>query len=255
MARLSVALICRNEARNLPAWVESVKPFADEIVAVDSGSSDDTVKILERAGAKVEFRAWTGYADQRNYAASLCSGDWVLFLDADEWPDPELAAGLNKLKAAPFPDEQAFEFSAKVFFFGRFLRHGGFFPERALRLARAGKAQWAQREVHERMEAEGPIGLLPGYVHHHSYSTVGQYLRRMERYSAEGARQLRARGRRATPFIAWSHGAWAFASRYFLRLGFLDGWPGYLAARMEGIYTFIKYARLKELNQGGGEAQ
>jgi glycosyltransferase involved in cell wall biosynthesis len=251
MARISVALICRDEALNLPAWLEAVKPFADEVVAVDSGSSDNTVKILEDAGAKVEYRAWSGYADQRNHAASLCSGDWVLFLDADEWPDSELAAALNKLKAAPYPDEQAFELSFKVFFFGSFLRYGGFFPERALRLARADKAQWEQRQVHERMVANGPIGRLPGYAHHHSYDTVGQYLRRMERYSAEAARQMHAEVRRATPFIAWSHGVWAFVSRYFLRLGFLDGWAGYLAARLEGLYTFTKYVRLMELNRSG----
>ncbi len=255
MARLSVALICRDEALNLPAWLQAVQSFADEIVAVDSGSSDDTVQILEGTGAKVEYRAWTGYADQRNHAASLCSGDWVLFLDADERPDDELAGALNNLKAALYPQEQAFELSYKVFFFGNFLRHGGFFPERHLRLFRAGAAEWVRREVHERLESKGPIGRLPGHVHHYSYDTVGQYLRRMERYSAEAARQMHAAGRRATPFTAWSHGAWAFASRYVLRLGLLDGWAGYLAARMEALYTFTKYVRLKELNQGGREVR
>lgn len=254
MARLSVALICRDEALNLPAWLEAVKPFADEVVAVDSGSSDGTVQILKDAGALVEYRAWTGYADQRNHAASLCSGDWVLFLDADERPDSELAAALNKLKEGPYPKEQAFELCYKVFFFGRFLKHGGFFPERHLRLFRAGAAQWARREVHERLEAKGPVGRLPGYVRHYSYDTIGQYLRRMERYSAEAARQMFAAGRRASAFTAWSHGAWAFASRYVLRLGLLDGWAGYLAARLEALYTFTKYARLKELNQGRRKA-
>lgn len=255
MARLSVALICRDEARNLPAWLEAVEPFADAIVAVDSGSSDDTVRILEEAGALVEHRAWSGYTDQRNHAASLCDGDWILFLDADERPDEELAAALNALKASPYPSEQAFELSYKVFFFGGFLRHGGFFPERHLRLYRTGQAKWARREVHERLETADPVGRLPGYVHHYSYDTVGQYIRRMERYSAEAARQMHAAGRRASAFTAWSHGAWAFASRYVLRLGFLDGWAGYLAARMESLYTFTKYARLKELNQGGSENQ
>jgi glycosyltransferase involved in cell wall biosynthesis len=255
MSRLSVAIICRDEARNLPAWLAAVRPFADEIVAVDSGSSDATVEILEQAGATLEYRAWSGYADQRNHAASLCQGDWILFLDADERPDAELAAALNALKAGPDPKETAFELNYKIFFFGRFLRHGGFFPERHLRLYRAGQARWARREVHERLEAQGPVGRLPGYVHHYSYDTVGEYLRRMERYSAEAARQMHLAGRRAGAFTAWSHGAWAFGSRYFLRMGFLDGWAGYLAARLEGLYTFIKYTRLKELNQGGRDAQ
>ncbi|KMY68716.1 hypothetical protein AAU61_03630 [Desulfocarbo indianensis] len=249
MALLSVALICQDEAANLPAWLEAVKPFADEIVAVDSGSQDATLRILEQAGALVRARAWTGYADQRNHAASLCRGDWLLFLDADERPDAELAAALNALKTGPPPKERAFELNYKVFFFGRFLRHGGFFPERHLRLFRAGAARWERREVHERLSAEGPLGRLPGYVHHHSYATVGQYLRRMERYSAEAARQMAAAGRRAGPLTAVGHGAWAFLGRYVLRLGFLDGWAGYLAARLEALYTFTKYARLMELNR------
>ncbi len=252
MTRLSVALICRDEAANLPAWLEAVRSFADEVVAVDSGSSDATIQILQEAGARVESRAWSGYADQRNFAASLCRGEWVLFLDADERPDPELAAALNALKSGPPPRERAFELSYKVFFFGRFLRFGGFFPERHLRLFRAGSAQWVRREVHERLEAQGPVGRLPGYVHHYSYDTVGQYLRRLERYSAEAARQMQAAGRRTSPLAAWGHGAWSFFSRYVLRLGFLDGWAGYLAARLEALYTFTKYARLMELNQGKG---
>lgn len=255
MARLSAALICRDEAPNLPAWLATVEPFADEVVAVDSGSSDDTVRILEEAGAHVEYRQWSGYADQRNHAASLCRGDWILFLDADERPDAELAAALSALKAGPYPREAAFELDYKVFFFGSFLRHGGFFPERHLRLFRSGQAKWVRREVHEHLEAQGPVGRLPGYVHHYSYDTVGQYLRRMERYSAEAAHQMFAAGRRASAFTAWSHGAWAFFSRYILRLGLLDGWPGYLAARLEGLYTFTKYARLRELNHGGREVR
>jgi hypothetical protein len=110
-----------------------------------------------------------------------------------------------------------------------------------------------RREVHERLEAQGAVGRLPGYVHHYSYDTVGQYLRRMERYSAEAARQMFAAGRRAGAFTAWSHGAWAFASRYIFRLGLLDGWAGYLAARLEALYTFTKYARLMEMQQSGSD--
>jgi hypothetical protein len=139
-----------------------------------------------------------------------------------------------------------------VFFFGRFLRHGGFFPETALEaLPERSRPNGSRREVHERLEAQGPIGRLPGYVHHYSYDTVGQYLRRMERYSAEAAARCLPQDAAPAPFTAWSHGAWAFASRYIFRLGFLDGWAGYLAARLEALYTFTKYARLMELQQSG----
>jgi glycosyltransferase involved in cell wall biosynthesis len=247
MTTLSVALICRDEEVNLPAWLEAVRPFADEVVAVDSGSRDRTVQILRAAGARVEEHPWQGYGAQRNLAASLCQGEWILFLDADERPDPELAAALTRLKQAPPADTAGWELAYKVFFFGHFLRHGGFFPEYHLRLCRRGRGRWREREVHERLEVDGPVGRLPGYVHHHSYRDLGEYLRRMDRYSLEAARQLLAQGRRANPWTAWAHGAWTFLHRYFLRLGLLDGWPGYLAARLEALYTFTKYARLLEL--------
>ncbi len=251
MNRLSVALICRDEAARLPAWLAAVGPVADEVVAVDSGSGDDTVELLRAAGARVERRDWTGYSDQRNHAAGLCSGDWVLFLDADEVIDEELAGALARLKEGPEPAEAGFTLGYKVFFFGHFLRHGGFFPERHLRLFRAGRGRWQRRAVHERLVVEGPVGQLPGYVHHHSYDSVEQYLARAARYSAEAAAQMHAAGRRASPLSAWGHAAWAFFSRYLLRLGFLDGWAGYLAARLEATYTMAKYARLIQLREQG----
>ncbi len=250
MASLSIALICRDEAANLPAWLAAVRPVADEIVAVDSGSKDGTMDILRQAGARVEYRAWTGYADQRNHCASLTTGDWILCLDADERPDQELRDALTRLKQGPPPSEAAFELSYKVFFFGRFLRHGGFYPERHLRLHRRGLAAWERREVHERLAASGPVGRLPGHLEHYSYATVGEYLRRMDRYSAQAARQMHESGRRVSALGAFSHAAWAFFNRYILRVGFLDGYAGYLAARLESLYTLTKYTRLRELAQG-----
>ena len=251
MASLTVAIITKNEAANLPRWLAAVGPVADEIVAVDSGSSDATVELLARAGAKVCFRQWTGYADQRNHCIDQASGDWVLFLDADEFIDDELAQALNALKNGPPPAEAAFELTYKVFFFGRFLRHGGYYPERHLRLHRRGQARWAARQVHERLEADGPVGRLAGHVHHHSYQTVGDYLARAQRYSAEAAQQMLAAGRRAGPLTVVGHAGWSFFNRYILRLGFLDGYEGYLAARLESLYTLAKYARLRELSRQG----
>ncbi|MCA1989320.1 MAG: glycosyltransferase family 2 protein [Desulfarculus sp.] len=250
MPTLSVALICRNEAANLPAWLVALTGVADQIVAVDSGSSDDTVAILEAAGARVVRREFTGYADQRNAAAALCTGDWILCLDADERPDPQLRAALQALRAGPEPCQAGYELNYQVFFFGRHLRHGGYAGERHLRLHRRGAATWIKREVHERLEVRGEVGRLPGFVEHHSYQTVGEYLRRMDVYSAQAARQMAERGRQTSGFSAWGHAAWAFFSRYLLRLGFLDGFEGYLAARLESLYTLTKYARLRELRRG-----
>jgi hypothetical protein len=253
VASLSVALICLNEEANLPAWLEAALPVADQIVAVDSGSSDQSVALLEAAGALVRVRAFDGYSPQRNAAADLCTGDWILFLDADERPDLELRRALLALKQGPPPAEQGFELAYKVFFFGRHLAHGGFGGERHLRLYRRGAGRWERREVHERLVVEGPVGLLPGRVEHYSYADVAQYLQRLETYSAQAARQMHEAGRHVSGPSAVGHAAWAFASRYLLRLGLLDGFEGYLAARLEALYTLTKYARLRELwlAQGG----
>lgn len=249
METLSVAIICRDESANLPAWLAAVKAVADEVVAVDSGSTDDTVNILSQAGARVEHRRWSGYSDQRNFAAEMCKGDWILFLDADERPDADLIAALKRLKAEPPPKENAFDLAYKVFFFGRFLRFGGFFPEYHLRLYRRGGGFWERREVHEHLVTPGPVGRLPGYVEHYSYATVGQYLARLEIYSQEAAQEMWASGKKATGLSACTHAIWNFFNRYILRLGFLDGYQGYLAARLESLYTLSKYARLRELSR------
>ncbi|MFH1035125.1 MAG: glycosyltransferase family 2 protein [Pseudomonadota bacterium] len=249
---LSVALICQDEALRLPAWLRAVATVADEIVAVDSGSRDGTLAILRGGGARVFQRAWSGYSDQRNFAESRCRGQLILFLDADERPDVGLCAALNRLKAAPPPSIAAWELSTKVHFFGRFLRHGGFFPEHKLRLYRRGQGHWVPRQVHEHLEVSGTVARLEGgFLEHYSYSTVGQYLRRLERYSAEAAREMHGAGLRRGGLAAISHAGWTFFNRYLLRLGFLDGFEGYLAARLEAIYTLAKYARLRELGRQG----
>ncbi|MFH1034412.1 MAG: glycosyltransferase family 2 protein [Pseudomonadota bacterium] len=250
MPSLSVALICQNEEANLPAWLEAVAGVADQVVAVDSGSTDRTLDLLRGAGALVLERPWSGYTDQRNAAADLCAGDWILFLDADERPDAQLSQALLALRNGPEPREQGFELDYKVFFFGRHLAHGGYGGERHLRLYRRGRGRWEARQVHERLLVDGPVGRLPGRVEHHSYGSVGEYLRRLDRYSSQAARQMHAAGRRASGLKAWGHAAWAFGSRYLLRLGFLDGFEGYLAARLEALYTLTKYARLRELGRG-----
>ena len=245
---LSVALICRNEEANLPRWLAAVGPVADQIVAVDSGSTDRTRELLRAAGALVEQRAWTGYADQRNHAASLCAGPWILFLDGDEFLDPELSQALVAFKAAPPSAPLAHAINRKVYFFGRWLRHGGFYPEYVTRLYQKGSASWPAREVHESLEVPGPVGRLPGHVEHHSYENVGQYLRRADDYSLKAAREMHRQGKSAGPWAPFAHGAWNFVYRYVLRAGFLDGYQGYLAARLESLYTCMKYARLRELN-------
>ena len=257
MIKLSAAVIVKNEEANLPRWLKAVEQVADEIVAVDSGSSDRTVEILRQAGAKVEFRAWTGYADQRNHAAGLCTGDWILMLDADEVLAAESIAGLRRFKQEPEPEHDILLMPSRVWFFGRFLRHGGFFPEWKPRLYRRGTARWVRDQVHERLEAPGSTGRLAGLYDHYSYDSVADYRSRAHIYAKAGARHMFAAGKRPGPLTGPSHAVWAFIHRYLLRLGFLDGKAGWWAAWLEGGYTLEKYSRLAELTRAskpGGEA-
>ncbi|MBU2468757.1 MAG: glycosyltransferase family 2 protein [Proteobacteria bacterium] len=247
MIKLSAAIIVRNEEANLPRWLAAVGQVADEIVAVDSGSSDRTVEILRQAGAKVEFRAWSGYADQRNHAAGLCGGDWILMLDADEVLAPESIASLRRFKQGPEPDYDVFLMPSRVWFFGHFLRHGGFFPEWKPRLYRRGAARWVRQQVHERLEARGSTGRLPGLYDHYSYDTIEQYRARARGYAEAGAQRLLAAGKRPGPLTGPAHATWAFLYRYLIRLGILDGKAGWWAARLEAGYTWEKYVRLRRL--------
>lgn len=257
MIKLSAAIIVQNEEANLPRWLRAMAPVADEIVAVDSGSSDRTVEILEQAGAKVYHREWTGYADQRNFLSERCAGDWILMLDADEIIDSECGCILTSLKTGPAPGAQAYELPSRVWFFGRWLRWGGFYPEWAARLYRRDKGHWVRQEVHERLEVPGLVERLEGcFYDHYSYDSVEDYRRRAVRYAEAGARHMLAAGRKEGRVAGALHAAWNFLFRYLIRLGFLDGVAGWWAARLETGYTWRKYARLAQLRRegrGGGE--
>lgn len=258
MIKLSVAVIVKNEEKNLPRWLKAVELVADEIVAVDSGSSDRTVEILEQAGAKVYHREWTGYSDQRNFLAEHCTGDWILMLDADEVINDECRRIVGSFKANPETGMDAYLLPSRVWFFGKWLRWGGFYPEWNPRLYRRGKAAWARQEVHERLEVDGSMGRLEGCVYdHHSYDSVEDYRERAARYADAGARHMLAAGKSCGPLTGPTHAAWAFVHRYLIRMGFLDGKAGWWAAWLEAGYTLRKYRRLAELtveSKPGGEA-
>lgn len=247
MIKLSAAVIVQNEEKNLPRWLKAVEGVADEIVAVDSGSTDRTVEILERAGARVYHRAWTGYSDQRNYLAEQCTGDWILMLDADEVLTPEGIQALRRFKREPETVHDVLFMPSRVWFFGHFLRHGGFYPEWKPRLYRRGKARWARQQVHEHLETSGTSGRLEALYDHFSYDSVADYRSRAHVYAQAGARFMLAAGKRCGPLTGPTHAAWAFVHRYLVRLGFLDGKAGWWAAWLEGVYTLEKYRRLAGL--------
>lgn len=247
MIKLSAAIIILNEEANLPRWLAAVQQVADEVVAVDSGSSDRSVRILEEAGARVEHRDWSGYADQRNFAHDLCQGGWILCLDADEVLDPAAIKTLKELKAAPPERYAAYELPSRLWFFGKWLRHGGLYPMWKVKLYHKAQGRWVRADVHERVEVSGPVGRLPdAFYDHYSYDSVDDYRSRRERYAAAGARHMLASGKKAGLLTGVGHAAWNFFHRYVLRLGFLDGRVGFLAAKLEAGYTLRKYALLAD---------
>jgi glycosyltransferase involved in cell wall biosynthesis len=250
---LSVALITRNEAANLPRTLASVR-WAREIVVVDSGSTDATLEIARNAGARVFEEPWKGFAAQKNSAIAHASGDWILSLDADEEAGPELAGEIQALLAGE-PEFIAYRISRLNHFLGQPLRHGGYWPDPKLRLFRRGAARFVERPVHETMKADGPDGWLRGHLIHRCYSTLNDYIEHMNRYSDLAAQALVASGhagpaRLGWPWLAWNgllNPAATFLYNYIFRLGFLDGRAGLLQHVNHSVYIHWKYAKAWEL--------
>lgn len=247
--RLSVVVITRNEAANLRACLASV-PFADEVVVLDSGSTDDTVAIARACGARVvQSDDWPGFGPQKNRALALARGEWVLSLDADERVTPELAAQL--LAALDAADALAYEVPRLTRFCGQWIRHCGWTPDYVLRLFRRGQARFSDDLVHERVIVARPqaVRRLTSPLLHESYPTPSHYWRKLEAYSQAWAAQRHAQGRTTSMSRAVVSGLAAFLRSYLLRLGFLDGAMGLAVCTMQAQAAFGKYFALYCLNR------
>ena len=240
--RLSVVVIARNEEQVIARCLESVR-FADELIVVDSGSSDRTVEICEDLGARVERAPdWPGFGPQKNRALALATGDWVLSIDADEWLSPELATELRARPGAG--DAAAYALPRQSSFCGRVMRHGGWWPDYVVRLFRRGSARFSDDVVHERLIVDGRIERLNGVLMHESIRDLEDALDKIDRYSTDGAAMLHRQGRRARLTTAILRGGWTFLRTYLLRAGFLDGREGFLVAVYNAENTYYKYVKL-----------
>ncbi|MBW2092314.1 MAG: glycosyltransferase family 2 protein [Deltaproteobacteria bacterium] len=248
METLSAAIITYNEETNISACLKSVS-WADEIVIVDSGSTDRTVELCREYTDKVFYREWSGYAAQKNRAFDLTTGSWILSLDADERVTSELALEIKELLQHPQADIAGYYVPRKVFYRGKWLRYGDFYPERRLRLFRRDHGQCGPQAVHETIEVDGETGVLRHHLEHYSYHSVSDYLDRMQRYSNLSAEEYLRRGRRTGPLRMSAHAGFNFIKMFFLQRGFLDGYEGFLMACLYSIYTFVKYAKLIELSR------
>ena len=251
-ATLSVAIITLNEEANLPPTLASVA-WADEIVVVDSGSTDGTQAVAEAQRARFISEPWRGFAAQKNLALELCASDWVLSLDADEAVSPELAASIQAILALPVPAAAgvAYALPRRNFFLGRWIKHGGYYPDAKLRLFRRGAASFPETPVHETAVFPGQVATLDGDLLHHAYPTITSYLEHMERYSTLGAAQALKRGRAGRGLLSFVNGVLlnplaTFLYNYGLRLGFLDGREGLLLHLYHSVYVSWKYAKAWE---------
>jgi glycosyltransferase involved in cell wall biosynthesis len=252
---LSVVIITHNEESNIERTLESVKPLVcggkGEIIVVDSGSTDRTVQIAKSHGAKVFVEEWKGYAAQKNSAIEKATGKWVLSLDADEELEPGLATEISKLLGAPSEQIVGFWIPRQNFFLGRWIKHGGYWPDPKLRLFQQGDARFEDRLVHEDVKlTNGASGRLKHALIHHSYPTVSDYVAHMNRYSSLGAEMAVAKAQQR--FLALDivfRPALTFIYNYFFRLGFLDGSEGFLLHLNHAIYVSWKYMKVWELQQ------
>jgi glycosyltransferase involved in cell wall biosynthesis len=255
MSTLSVAIVTHNEEANLARTLDSVR-WADQLIVVDSHSTDRTVEIARSFNATVIVRDWPGFAPQKNFAIAQCTGDWVLSLDADEELSPELQTEIRDLLSSA-PAVDAFYLKRRNLFLGRWMRHGGFYPDAKLRLFRRNAAhtpQFADRPVHEVIRFDGTAPTLASDLVHHAYPTLACYIEHMDRYSTLGAPLLVARGRTSRSLPAFVAQVFlvphlTFARNYLFRLGFLDGREGFLLHLYHAIYTSWKYAKAWETSR------
>lgn len=241
--KLSVAIITMNEEERLTDCLASVA-FADEVVVVDSGSTDRTVAIAEAHGARVIVQAWLGFGRQKQCAIDHCRNRWVLVLDADERIP---AATAREIAAAlEHPAYAAYSLPRQNFFCGRWLKRAGWWPDRVVRLFDKARARMSDRLVHEGVVVDGPVGVLQGVIVHHANRDLTHTLAKINSYSSAGATEMARAGRRGSLIQATGRAFWAFVHNYLVRRGFLDGREGFLQAVCDATNIFFKYAKLWE---------
>jgi glycosyltransferase involved in cell wall biosynthesis len=243
--KLSVTVITRNEAADLGDALASVA-WADEIIVVDSQSTDDTVAVARRYTDRVEVRPWAGYVAQKNHAASLATHDWILSLDADERVTPALAASIKAAIAAE-PGAAAYRVTRVNWHLGRWVRTTDWYPDYQTRLYDRRAAQWTGQYVHEAVSVRGPIGDLQGELQHYAYRDIADHLETIDRYTTLAAKQMHEAGRRAGAFDILGHPPLAFLRNYVAKGGIGDGIPGFIISALNSYYVFLKFAKLWEL--------
>lgn len=246
MPAVSAIIVTLNEAEHIADAIASLS-WTDEVIVVDCGSSDETVAIARSCGARVEFRAWSGWIDQKNFAAGLARNDWIFSLDADERVSPPLAREIQALMRTD-PPIGAYRMPRVTFHLGRWIRTTDFYPDYQARLYDRRLARWRGKYVHESVALDtGKPGQLRGELLHYSFRDLRDQIDRINAYTTLGARQMHEAGRRAGAFQLLVHPPAAFLRNYILRRGLLDGAVGLTISMLQAWSVFLKFAKLREL--------
>jgi glycosyltransferase involved in cell wall biosynthesis len=243
--KLTVTVITRDESAHIAAALESVS-WADEIIVVDSRSTDETVAIARKYAACVEVRDWPGYSAQKNYAAEIASNDWILSLDADERVTPELASEIRQTLQVD-PAARGYRIPRVTWYLAQWIRSTDWYPDYQLRLYDRRAGRWNGRRVHESVELQGTPAFLRHELQHYAYRDIAHHLATIDRYTTLAAEQWLSEGRRTNGFEIFIHPRLAFLRNYLLRGGIRDGAAGLLVSKLNAYYVFLKFAKLWEL--------
>jgi glycosyltransferase involved in cell wall biosynthesis len=244
MAKLSVTIITLNEENNIRDALESVK-WADEIVVVDSGSSDKTVDICKEYTGKIFYNPWPGHIAQKNFAIDKASNIWILSIDADERITPELAKEIKEIVHCPKAD--AYAVPRHVFYLNKWINYSGWYPDYKVRLFRKDKGRWGGINPHDRVVVNGKVEYLKGDLTHYSYNDISHHINTINNFTTISAREYLKLGKKASVLNLITRPPLAFFKKYILKQGFRDGLPGFIIAVSSAYYVFLKYAKLWEL--------
>lgn len=245
MNRLTVCVITQNEQEDLPRLLKSVEGIADEVVVVDGGSTDHTVEIARDSGAKVFARAFTNFAEQKNYASAQASHDWIFMLDADEELSEELKQSVIQWKAMK-PEFPVYEMPRLTWYLGAWIHHSRWYPDWQRRIYRPDQATFSGT-VHEALRFEGHAGRLRGDLLHYTMRNFAEHKEKLERYTTALAQEMFSQGKRSWRAAMWLATPWSWVRHFFLGAGFLDGYRGALIAQMAARGVRLKFKKLGQL--------
>jgi len=250
MPKISAVIITLNEERNIGRCIDSLAGIADEIVVVDSGSTDRTEEICKAGEVRFFFHAWEGYLEQKNHANALASHPWILSLDADEALSAELRESILSIKNNL--DFDGYDMNRLTNYCGKWIRHCGWYPDKKTRLFNREKFEWGGERIHEilyKKDKTAKIGLLTGDLHHYSYHSISEHIAQANHFTNLTASLAFDRGKKAGILKIIFSPVIKFIRDYFIKLGFLDGYYGYIVCRISAQATFMKYSKIRQFHK------